>query len=385
MRKKTRKKVAFVLGGGGSRGAYEVGVWQALQELGVSIDIVTGTSVGGINGAMVALGDVDKTATLWKELETHMVFDVPEGIQPIEYAREIVFNHGAGTSGLKELLDRYVDEEAVRKSPVEYGLTVVSLPSFEAHYLFKEDIPKGQLVDYIVAGGSAFPAIHSYEIDGVDYIDGGYADEIPVDMAISKGATHIIAVNLKGLGKVNHKSINNAPNLILIEPKWDLGMLFIFDTENTRRILRLGYLDTMKAFNVIDGGYFAFARGSFDKTTTRMADFCGKVFNMDPLILYTKESFLERLTQILEDSQADLEEARNRYKDLLSSVVLAKDILMDIKKDIKSVANQKILTFLIAYNLKEKGAKSMFLSRTALKLLPEQILAARFLVKYSLI
>ena len=84
MRSKKQKKVALVLGGGGSRGAYEAGVWQALTELGIEIDIVTGCSVGAINAAMVVQGNVDLTAQLWREIETRMVFDVPEGSQPIE-------------------------------------------------------------------------------------------------------------------------------------------------------------------------------------------------------------------------------------------------------------------------------------------------------------
>ena len=50
--KSKKKKTALVLGGGGSRGAYEAGVWQALTELGIEIDIVTGTSVGAINAAL---------------------------------------------------------------------------------------------------------------------------------------------------------------------------------------------------------------------------------------------------------------------------------------------------------------------------------------------
>ena len=259
--KSKKKKTALVLGGGGSRGAYEAGVWQALTELGIEIDIVTGTSVGAINAAMVVQGDVDLTAQLWREIETHMVFDVPEGSQPIEYAREIVFHHGAGTSRLKELLDTYIDEDQIRSAAMDYGIPVVSLPAFEAHYLFKEDIPAGRLTDYIVASASAFPAIHSYEIDGVDYIDGGYADEIPVNMAMQKGATHVIAVNLKGMGLVKYDSIKKAPNLVYIEPKWDLGNILIFDRANAKRIMRLGYLDTMKAIGLLDGSYFAFAKG----------------------------------------------------------------------------------------------------------------------------
>ena len=63
-------KRALVLSGGGSRGAYQCGVWQAMEELGMGIDIVAGVSVGAINGAMVVQGDVIKTANLWRQMET---------------------------------------------------------------------------------------------------------------------------------------------------------------------------------------------------------------------------------------------------------------------------------------------------------------------------
>ncbi len=383
MKNKQAKKTALVLGGGGSRGAYEAGVWQALTELGIKIDIVTGTSVGAINAAMVVQGDVDLTAQLWREMETHMVFDVPEGSQPIEYAREIVFHHGAGTSRLKELLDTYIDEEKVRSAAMEYGIPVVSLPGFDAHYLFKEDIPVGRLTDYIVASASAFPAIHSYPIDGVEYIDGGYADEIPVNMAMQKGATHVIAVNLKGMGLVKYDSIKKAPNLVYIEPKWDLGNILIFDRANSKRIMRLGYLDTMKTLGLIDGSYFSFAKGTFDKVTLKMADACARIFGLDPLILYTRDIFLENISEAVLASQAEAKEALDRYGKLsgLSGLPNLKELISDIK----SIANQHVPVFLIAYNLKEKGTGSIFISRAALRLMPDLIYAARFLVKYELV
>lgn len=380
MYSKKSKKTALVLGGGGSRGAYEVGVWQALSELGIGIDIVTGCSVGAINAAMVVQGDVDLTTQLWRELETHMVFDVPKGSQPIEYAREIVFNHGAGTSGLKNLLTKYIDEEVVHNSSMEYGIPVVSLPTFEPHYMFRDDIPKGKLVDYIIASASAFPAIHSYEIDGVDYIDGGYADEIPVGMAMEKGATHVIAVNLKGMGLVKHESLAKAPNLVYIEPKWDLGSILIFDKENSKRIMRLGYLDTMKALGLIDGNYYSFAKGTFAKTVLREADACAKIFGLDPLILYTDEIFAEKIAEAVRTSNAEAKEALDSYGDVFS-LQSPKELLGNIK----SIANPRVLTFLIAYNLKERGSSSIFLSRTAIRLMPEIIHAASFLVKHKLI
>lgn len=378
--KTSEKKTALVLSGGGSRGAYEAGAWQALTELGIQIDIVTGTSVGAINGAMVVQGDLDNTVRLWKEIETHMIFDVPEGTQPREYAREIVFHKGAGTSGLKKLLKKYIDEETLRSAPADFGVVIVELPTFTPHYVYKEEMKPGQLLDYILASASLYPAIHSCKIDGKEYIDGGYADVMPVQMALDKGADEVIAVYLNAVGIVDRKALQATPNLTLIESKWDLGSTLIFDTDNARRIMRLGYLDAMKAYHVFDGEYYTFARGSFDKTTLKMADATAHVFELDPCLIYTKERFLEALGDALENCSDELDEAMKKYQ----SSGLPLTATVELLKEIHNMGNKKMLAFLAARNLSEKGADTVFLTRTAMRLMPECVLAGRFLNKYCL-
>ena len=378
--KTSEKKTALVLSGGGSRGAYEAGAWQALTELGIQIDIVTGTSVGAINGAMVVQGDLDNTVRLWKEIETHMIFDVPEGTQPREYAREIVFHKGAGTSGLKKLLKKYIDEETLRSAPADFGVVIVELPTFTPHYVYKEEMKPGQLLDYILASASLYPAIHSCKIDGKEYIDGGYADVMPVQMALDKGADEVIAVYLNAVGIVDRKALQATPNLTLIESKWDLGSTLIFDTDNARRIMRLGYLDAMKAYHVFDGEYYTFARGSFDKSTLKMADATAHVFELDPCLIYTKERFLEALGDALENCSDELDEAMKKYQ----SSGLPLTATVELLKEIHNMGNKKMLAFLAARNLSEKGADSIFLTRAAMRLMPECILAGRFLNKYRL-
>lgn len=64
---------AIVLGGGGTKGSYEIGVWKALLELGISYDIVTGTSIGAINGALMVMGDYKRAVSLWQKLDFHDV------------------------------------------------------------------------------------------------------------------------------------------------------------------------------------------------------------------------------------------------------------------------------------------------------------------------
>ena len=66
-------KKAVVLSGGGARGAYQAGAWKALRELDYQFDIVTGTSVGALNAAMMASGDFERAIMLWQEISPEAV------------------------------------------------------------------------------------------------------------------------------------------------------------------------------------------------------------------------------------------------------------------------------------------------------------------------
>ena len=58
-------KQALVLSGGGARGAYQIGVWKALEELNIKCNIVTGASIGSINGALYTQGALKEAEKLW--------------------------------------------------------------------------------------------------------------------------------------------------------------------------------------------------------------------------------------------------------------------------------------------------------------------------------
>ena len=379
------KRTAFVMGGGGSRGAYEIGVWQALNELGIRIDMVYGTSVGAINAAMVAQGDLDLTADLWKELETDMVFDMSPDSKPVDYVKEIVIKQGAGTGPLRNLLDKYVDEEKVRSSGIDLGITAVSVPDFKGHHLRINDIPEGKLNDYIMASASAFPALQSYEIDGVNYIDGGYNDVLPCGMAIEDGATHVIAVDLNGYGSVNKENLEKSPNLVYIKSREDLGFQFLFDRANTKRIMKLGYLDCLKAYGVVSGSYLAFSKGTFDRNTMKMADELGEIFGMDSLIIYTRDIYMERLRDMIREDKDNADKLSK-----LSSLRTIKEMIAfaeaeDLKEDLKDARAEKLLAYGAAEDIKKNGSKSIFMTRAASRMIPKVVNAARFLVRYDLI
>ena len=169
--------------------------------------------------------------------------------------------------------------------------------------------------------------------------------------------------------------------MTVIEPKWELGNWLVFDVDNARKIMRLGYLEAMKEFGIYDGNYYTFAKDAFNKTDLKMADACAKIFDMDASILYTKDIFIKKLGNIIDDSAADLKDAIAKLKHLGSKFITLQDVI----KSAKEAAHTHILCILIAQNLKEKGKDSIFAKKAAAKLIPEAVLAAKFLVKYELV
>ena len=158
---------------------------------------------------------------------------------------------------------------------------------------------KGKLHDFIMASASYFPAMQPHEINGVVYIDGGYVDIVPVSMAVKRGATKLIAVELNPENPLTKRESKAHDNLTWIKSSWDLGNILVFDKENARRIMRLGYLDGRKAFGRNVGNYFAFEKESFSKDEVVNADCAAKVFGLDPLKIYSMESLNKELVEVV--------------------------------------------------------------------------------------
>ncbi|MDF2654205.1 MAG: patatin-like phospholipase family protein [Bacillota bacterium] len=366
------RKTALVLGGGGARGAYEVGVWQAVRELGIRIDLVTGSSVGAINGALIAQDAFDLAVSLWKEIDTSMVFDID--------IKDLITNTGLDNGKLKTLLTQYIDETAIRNSTTDYGLITAELPSMTPKSLMKEQIPSGKMVDYILASSTLFPMMKSYEIDSLKYIDGGFTDNLPVGLALDHGATHIIAVDLVAVEIVRKKRMAEADSLRVIQCPWDLGNILIFDKFNSRRIMRLGYLDTFKAFDAFDGRFFSFVKGDFDRRSLRGADNAGVIFGLSPEFVYKKHIYNIHLKNAVDTHIQEKEKELNALSGSLKGKLLEGFVKA------KTSLNQRTITLMIARSLKETSdTKNIFLTKPAMKLLKEEIPAANYLVKEGLI
>ena len=167
---------ALVLAGGGAKGSYQIGVWRALQELDWHPSIITGASVGTLNGCMFAIGKAKEAEELWRSLEIHDVLDVPATRNPEElnsFFLDVIRSGGLNVEPLGERIDALIDEEAVRRSPIHFGLVMTEMSTLRSIQCPIEAIPQGHLKDYMLASSACFPALRPREIDGVKYIDGG--------------------------------------------------------------------------------------------------------------------------------------------------------------------------------------------------------------------
>ncbi len=144
----------LVLQGGGSRGAFQMGAWRAFNELGIKFDVITGTSIGSLNGALMAQDEYDKCYELWYDIapQTFMTDDaktysdlvrVSPDIKDIgRYAQtlvNVIRRGGVDIDPLIKLIDEVVDEKKIREKGVKFGLVTVSVSEMKPKEIFIDD------------------------------------------------------------------------------------------------------------------------------------------------------------------------------------------------------------------------------------------------------
>lgn len=262
-------KRALVFGGGGARGAYEIGVWMAMEELNIKVDIVVGTSIGALNGALYAQQDYELAQTVWNQMNPEVV--IANGVN-IDYDLDLLMSQrhqfelflkqfiqrkSVDITPLKQLIARCLNEEKLRASSIAFGLCTLEVPKNIPRLLAIDEIPEGKVADFLLASASCFPVFPICEIDGKHYIDGGYYDNVPIQLAKRMGADEYIVVDLKSRTKLDYKH-RLYQNVTFISPYYELSSFLNFDGEVARKAIRLGYLDAMKRFHQWIGFAYTF-------------------------------------------------------------------------------------------------------------------------------
>lgn len=269
MRALVPSETALVLGGGGAKGAYEVGAIAALDELGIKAGSVFGTSVGALHAAMYAQGSMDAAAALWDNIrlsdvvseeslaiadDAENIFDHPEKL--LEFITRYAQKKGVDVSPLTDILHKLIDEDKIRRSGVHLGIVTTRFPSLAMVEKRLEEMETGSLIDWLMASASCFPIFPMKQVGGDRYIDGGFCDNTPVEMAVRSGARDIVAIDI---GKHrSHTQYDRRPNITYIRTSQPLGGLLTLDSALSARNRILGYNDVMRAFGRMRGMSYSF-------------------------------------------------------------------------------------------------------------------------------
>lgn len=278
----------LALEGGGAKGAYHAGAIKAFNKKGIKFDGVAGTSIGAINAAFYASNNIKKMNELWLSADSKDLFGFESDISAafkngkinkeilirgLNSITKIIKNGGIDITNIRKVLENNIDEKKLRKSNIDFGLVTFNISDFKPIVITIKDIPEGKVIDYIIA--SAYLPCFKFEriIDNKYYFDGGIYLNCPIDLFIDKNYEEIYAVKAWRNTRIKYKK-RDGVKVIIITPSEDLGSIINFSPRTAKWKMNLGYYDTLRVLDKLDGKKYYFKRYSdkyydslFDKST----------------------------------------------------------------------------------------------------------------------
>ena len=259
------RSYGIALEGGGAKGAYQIGVWKAIKEIGLNYHMVSGTSVGALNGALFTMGDLDLALSAWENIHISQVvnvqgtdektmlkictnqLDFSEMRSAAPQLLSILHNRGLDVQPLREWVRSIVDPAVIRKSKTELFVCTYSISERRGKDIRINDLPEDEICDMLLAS-AYFPAFKLEKLSGKLYTDGGFVDSLPVNVLIDHNCRDILCVRLPVIGV--HRKVRKPDNVNIttIETNADLGSVLEFDAERARKNIEIGYYDAMRVF-----------------------------------------------------------------------------------------------------------------------------------------
>ena len=338
------KEYGLVLAGGGTKGAYQVGVYKALKGMKINVKAVVGTSIGALNGALVLQDDLEKMLNLYGSIKLNDILSIDSKIDETKdifslkniakITKEYIEKRGISNDALRKTIEKYIDVDKIYNSDVDFGMITFSTKN-KGVELFKKDIPKEKMVDFLLAS-SCFPIFKSQNIDGEHFFDGGLYDNMPINMLIKKGYKNIIVVDVTGMG-LKRKNASKNVYIKMIKPNEKVGGTFDFNKQQMKKNIELGYLDTLKSFNKVQGFNFYFKPSEFNKMLELFSlktifglECAAKIYGIDRYKIYEKDEFLEKL-------MIEYKKELNNYKTIKKSLNIRKNNIKNIFSNSRSV------------------------------------------------
>lgn len=259
---------ALTLAGGGGKGAYEIGVWQALREIGLEKNLiaVSGSSSGALNAALISLNEFDKAKTIWSSIMPKQFLDINYDtiIGPLNTLVKRTLTAGlCSRDGLIEIIDKYLNLEQLAGARIPAYVSISRYSSDcidclsekpQVEYISLSEVSPDDARHFLLAS-SAMPYIYPPEIiHGNVYRDGGLADNVPIYPMTSVGADNLIVVKLEPDDKVDTSLYSKFKEVVEIIPSREIGDLFDgtleFNNRNVMFRMLLGYYDTLRTFGL---------------------------------------------------------------------------------------------------------------------------------------
>jgi len=188
------KSIALVLSGGGVRGMAHIGMIRALQEFGISADIVSGSSVGALVGALYANGNtVDDMLSFFKETPLFK-YNFLTILKPGFLDTDRYFNIFKG----------YLPEDSFDALERKLSVVATNLQKGE-----QEFFSEGQLIRPLLASAALPPVFSPVELNGQLYADGGIMNNFPLEPVLEK-ADFILGSNVSVVGQLNKNALKNS-------------------------------------------------------------------------------------------------------------------------------------------------------------------------------
>lgn len=184
----TPQRTAFVLAGGGSRGAVQVGMLQELVRRGIRADRVFGASVGAINGAAYAGNPtpegIEHMAEVWLGIRGNEIFPRGTFDGPWAFFQKRPAVHA--NTGLRKIIEDGIEYENLEDAVIPIEVVTTSLTDGRERW-----ITRGPAVEAILASSAIPTMFPPVTIDGDVLIDGGVVNNVPISRALTAGCDRI--------------------------------------------------------------------------------------------------------------------------------------------------------------------------------------------------
>lgn len=253
------KGTALILAGGGGKGAYEIGVWKAMRELGMDkkIRAVSGASVGGLNGALFVQGDYDRARRIWLTMNAEKILDsgkttLAEDLKafveqwPVIDVESMLKEGIFSRDGLIQIIRQELDVNKVAESGLPCYLACFNVTYNLMDYINVTGMTQNDM-ETILLATSALPGIFGPVKFGKSlYLDGGLKDNVPVRPLYNAGYRDFLVVHLSRRSIVDQEEFPGA-SMVQIIPSQDQGDFVTgtldFSAEGAKRRMDQGYLD----------------------------------------------------------------------------------------------------------------------------------------------